>query len=273
MSMPRHLVYTLALDPVGAMEHRNMAKLLVSSLLRSGFTGDIVVFHNSPYPLFMVPRACVREVKIDAGNAPDCDHSFQYYAQSFKHSLSRFIEPDDYDKIVFIDCDALVIKPLDPLLSGDWDLAVLAEAWTQIQSGYFGCYLTPQERETLQMEGINSGTWAVRASCWRELMHTWQAIEAGPATLREGNCLFEQSAFNRLVLDWSRTRRVVKWPKEEVALPFCPGGFAFFGQYMNSTIIHVAGAGLPIKMQFLFSVYAASYLYDRNYTLLNIMEM
>jgi hypothetical protein len=42
---------------------------------------------------------------------------------------------------------------------------------------------------------------------------------------------------------------------------------------MNSTIVHVAGAGLPVKMQFLFSVYAAAYLHDRNLTLFNIMEM
>jgi hypothetical protein len=271
--MPRHLVYTLALDPVGAMEHRNMAKLLVSSLLRSGFTGDIVVFHNSPHPLFMVPRACVREVRIEATNAPDCDHSFQYYAQSFKHSLAKHIDPAGYDKIAFIDCDAVVIKPLDPLLTGDWDLAVLPEAWTHIQSGYFGCYLTQHERETLKMEGINSGTWAVRASRWRELMKTWRAIESEPAPFREGNCLFEQSAFNRLVRDWSRSGNVVKWPMHEVALPFCPGGLSFFGQYMNSTIVHVAGAGLPVKMQFLFSVYAAAYLHDRNLTLFNIMEM
>lgn len=271
--MPRHLVYTLALDPAGAMEHRNMAKLLVSSLLRSGFTGDIVVFHNSPHPLYMVPRAGVREVKIEAADAPDCDHSFQYYAQSFKHSLAKYINPVGYDKIAFIDCDAVVIKPLDPLLSGDWDLAVLPEAWTHIQSGYFGCYLTPNERETLQMEGVNSGTWAVRASRWRELMKTWRTIESKPAPFREGNCLFEQSAFNRLVLDWSRTGCVVKWPMHEVALPFCPGGLCFFGQYMNSTIVHVAGAGLPVKMQFLFSVYAAAYLHDRNLTLFNILEM
>ncbi len=271
--MSRHLVYTLALDPDGAMEHRNMAKLLVSSILRSGFTGDVVVFHNSPHPLFMVRRANVREVRIEAVGAPGDDHSFQYYAQSFKHSLAQHIHPEGYDKIAFIDCDAVVIKPLDPLLKGDWDLAVLPEAWTQIQSGYFGCYLTAQERENLRMEGINSGTWAVRASRWCELMKTWRAIEAEPAPFREGNCLFEQSAFNRLVLDWSCGGRVVKWPMHEVALPFCPGGLSFFGQYMNSTIVHVAGAGLPVKMQFLFSVFAAAYLHDQRYTLLNILEM
>ena len=64
--MGRHLVYTLALDMGGATAHRNMAKLLVSSLLRTRFDGDIVVFHNSPHPLFMVPRKGVREVALQS---------------------------------------------------------------------------------------------------------------------------------------------------------------------------------------------------------------
>ncbi len=271
--MSRHLVYTLALDPDGAMEHRNMAKLLVSSLLRSGFTGDIVVFHNSPHALFMVPRANVREVKMRPENAPTDDRDYLYYAQSFKHSMAEHIDPAGYDKIVFIDCDAVVLKPLDLLLEGDWDLAVLPEAHTHIQTGYFGCYLTDEERHTLSMEGINSGTWAVRASRWREMLLEWRAIEAQPASFREGDCLFEQSAFNRLVLDWCKRGRVMKWPMQSVALPFCPGGLSLWYQYMDSTIVHAAGAGLPVKMQFLFSVYAAAYLHDRNLTLFNIMEM
>jgi hypothetical protein len=271
--MSRHLVYTLALDPDGAMEHRNMAKMLVSSLLRSGFVGDIVVFHNSPHALFLVPRAQVREVLLEPQNAPQDDRHYMYYAQSFKHSVAQHINPAGYDKIVFIDCDAVVLKPLDPLLEGDWDLAVLMEAYTHIQTGYFGCYLTDKERELLKMEGINSGTWAVRASCWRKFLQEWRAIEAKPAPFREGDCLLEQSAFNRVVLDWRQKRRVMKWPMQAVALPFCPGGLGSFYQYQHSTIVHAAGAGLPVKMQFLFGLYASTYLFDRNLTLLNILEM
>jgi hypothetical protein len=271
--MPRHLIYTLALDPEGAMEHRNMAKMLVSSLLRSGFTGDIVVFHNSPHPLFMVPRACVREVTITPENAPGDDLSYLYYAQSFKHSVARHIDPAGYDKIAFIDCDAVVLRPLDHLLKGRWDLAVFPEVGTRIQAGYFGCFLTERERETLTTEGINSGTWAVRASLWREFLRKWRAAEKLTSCINEGDRLYEQSAFNRVVLDWSRRKKVVRWPMREIALPFCPGGIALFRDYMSCTIVHAAGAGLPMKMRFLFSTYAAVYLHDPNLTLLNIMEM
>ena len=63
--MARNLIYTLALDYVETTAHRNLAKLLVSSLLRTRFSGDILVFHTSPAPLFMVAREGVREVVLD----------------------------------------------------------------------------------------------------------------------------------------------------------------------------------------------------------------
>lgn len=39
----RNLVYTVAIDRPGQTGHRNMAKMLVSSLLRTRFSGDIMV--------------------------------------------------------------------------------------------------------------------------------------------------------------------------------------------------------------------------------------
>jgi hypothetical protein len=39
--------------------------MLVSSLLRTYFTGDIVVFRNSPNPLFLVERKGLEEIYVD----------------------------------------------------------------------------------------------------------------------------------------------------------------------------------------------------------------
>ena len=99
--MPRHLVYTLALDhPPGALGHFTMAKFLVLSLLRTHFDGDIVVFKNSDVPLFMVPRAGVREVFIQT---PDPESELYWdYAQSFKFRVRHHLEVADYDKVLFL---------------------------------------------------------------------------------------------------------------------------------------------------------------------------
>ena len=53
---PHHLAYTVAFDPPGSPGHSSMAKMLASSLLRTYFGGDIIVFRNSPEPLFRVER-------------------------------------------------------------------------------------------------------------------------------------------------------------------------------------------------------------------------
>ncbi|MGI8605403.1 MAG: hypothetical protein ACR2OZ_20710 [Verrucomicrobiales bacterium] len=50
----RHLAYTVAFDAPGSPGHRMMAKMLASTLLRTYFDGDVIVFRNSPDPLFRV---------------------------------------------------------------------------------------------------------------------------------------------------------------------------------------------------------------------------
>ena len=87
----RNLVYTLALDPAGATGHRNLAKMLVSSLLRTRFSGDILVFHNSPAPLFMVAREGVREVRMKVPAKAGKNGGFVTYAQSCKHAVAEHI--------------------------------------------------------------------------------------------------------------------------------------------------------------------------------------
>lgn len=64
MQTGRYLAFTVALDPPGSPGHRMMSKLLASSLLRTHFDGDVVVFRNSPEPLFRVPRQGLEEFYI-----------------------------------------------------------------------------------------------------------------------------------------------------------------------------------------------------------------
>ena len=64
-----------------------MAKFLVLSLLRTRFDGDIVVFKNTREPLFMVPRAGVREVFVET--PPPEDEKFWDHAQSWKFVSHR----------------------------------------------------------------------------------------------------------------------------------------------------------------------------------------
>src|SRR5688572_11102853 len=100
--MGKNLIYTIALDRPGETGHRNLAKLLVSSLLRTRFSGDILVFHTTPYPLFMVARAGVREVQVKLPRKLPKEYGFVALAQSFKHEVADQIDASAYDRVMFI---------------------------------------------------------------------------------------------------------------------------------------------------------------------------
>ena len=266
----RNLVYTVAIDRPGQTGHRNMAKMLVSSLLRTRFSGDIMVFHNSPAPLFMVARAGVREVKMPAPTRIRTDQQFVMHAQSCKHGVAEHIDTAAYDRVMFIDCDALALRNIDHLFTGAWDLAVTVETGSEIQGYAYGGYLTKAERKNLVRDGMNSGTWAVRAKHFAELLRRWRQVETRPQ--KAPLSLREQSAFNRVVLDWEE--KVRAWPRREIALPLVTGHLTSYPQYREAAIVHVAsGHPADYKLQYLFSIFAGRFLFDAQLALFNTLEM
>jgi hypothetical protein len=267
--MGRNLVYTLALDRAGETGHRNLAKLLVSSLLRTRFSGDILVFHNSSSPLFMLAREGVREVRIDLPEN-GCARAFGGLAQSSKHAVAAQIAAARYDRVMFIDCDAVVLRNIDTLLASSGELAVVAEPDSDITTYPYGGYLSAAERASFVREGFNSGTWAVSGARFGEFVTRWRETET--QTPPGGECLREQSAFNRVVLDWDDTMMI--WPHHLIALPFCNRHAAAYHTYSDATIVHAAGGrSVDHKLRFLFGVFAGAFLFDPQLVLFNILEM
>lgn len=266
----RNLVYTVALDRAGQTGHRNMAKMLVSSLLRTRFSGDIVVFHNSPTPLFMVARAGVREVRLRVPDNAGPDGNFVAYAQSCKHGVAAHIDTAAYQRVMFIDCDALALRNIDHLFSGRWDLAVMVENGSKIQEYGYGGYLTKRERKTLVRDGMNSGTWVVSAERCGELLRRWSKVDARAPLDRL--CLREQSAFNRVALNWDGVIREI--PRGEIALPLVTGHLTSYPQYKDAAIVHAASGHPPdYKLRLLFSIFAGRFLFDSQLAFFNITEM
>lgn len=61
----KNLVYTVCFDAPGSESYRFLGKMLASSLVKTFFTGDIVVFRNSPAPLYLVERKGLEEVFLE----------------------------------------------------------------------------------------------------------------------------------------------------------------------------------------------------------------
>ena len=268
--MARNLIYTLALDPAGATGHWSLAKLLVSSLLRTRFSGDIVVFHNSPRPLYMVTRMGLREVYLDLPRAAKDMRDFTVLAQTSKHAVRKWITGAHYDKVMFLDCDCVALRNVDHFFDGDYDLAVYSEPGTKIQGGGYGGYLTGTEWRDLKRRGINSGTWVVSGKRFGELLDRWKKTQARNPT--QVCSLREQSAFNRIALDWRGC--LAELPGREITLPLCNCNVSEYRTYTNSTIIHAAGGyDVNYKLRFLFSAFAGAFFFDPQLALFNILEM
>ena len=55
----------MAFDSPDSESYRFLGKMLASSLVRTFFTGDILVFWNSPAPLFLVEGKGLEEVYLE----------------------------------------------------------------------------------------------------------------------------------------------------------------------------------------------------------------
>lgn len=264
--MPRHLAYTLALDhPPGAVGHWTMAKFLVLSLLRTRFDGDIVVFKNVAEPLFMVPRAGVREVCIDAGEAGNLH--FWDYAQAWKFRVREHLDVTGYDKVLFLDADCLAQRNIDSLLEGDWDLRVYEEPGSSAGMVHFNCFISEDEARTLKAPGINGGLLAVRAALFADVMAEWERINFGPAPRKIH--FADQAALTRLVLDTKL--RVRPFKRTEVAFPLVHDPRV--QDYADAAVLHLAGARtFDEKLRFMFGAYLSTFFYDRQALLLHILD-
>jgi hypothetical protein len=265
-TVPRHLAYTLALEhPPGSMAHWTMAKMLVLSLLRTRFDGDIVVFKTCPEPLFLVPRMGVREVLIDAGE-PGALH-FWDHAQAWKFRVREHLEVNGYDKVIFLDADCLALRNIDPLLEGNWDVRAYAEPNSWVGHRIFNCFVSEKEAKATKAPGINGGLLAVRAALYHEVMQTWERINFGPSPRSKE--FTDQAALTRLILDTALRKHF--FTRKEVGMPLSHDPRA--QDYSRCVLIHAAGAkSFEEKLRFMFGLYLSTFFFDRQAMLLHILD-
>lgn len=276
MKVKPNLVFTVAIDIPGQTGCRLMAKLLASSLCRTQFSGDVFIFHNSDAPIFFMDRKGVEEFKIDV-SVPNQLSMVAEEAWTWKYRVRNYIDAERYDKILFLDADCLVLRNIDHLLEGEWDIAFQRERGLKINSSQFNCFLTDEEREKLPFDGVNSGTLAVRGSIFQKVMQEWERIDTSePVTAR---CCSDQASWNRLLLD-AQARRSSHGQDAWHCVPFESREIQFpmhldkdFRSYRNAAILHCLGATNVEKMQFMFGTYMGAFFHDFGGTMLNITDM
>lgn len=217
---PRNLIYTVVLDAPGAEGYRFLGKMLVSSLLRTFFTGDVVVFRNFSNPLFLVERKGLEEVYVETPQIIGQAGAEQ--AWCWKYKVAPLLDVRGYDKVLFLDADTLALRNVDHLLEGDCDIAYQVERRARGDQQSFNGFYTPEEMaRAAQRDGVNSGTLAVRASIFHEVMREWERIDTGEMA-RPENGFRDQASWNALLMRCSdrfsdaglAQEKAAGWPAE-----------------------------------------------------------
>lgn len=233
------LVYTVALDFGAVPYHQWMAMMFISSLQRSGYTGDIALLTNAESEPFPNGRAGVEQIRIDVAAAP---YSAKYLAPA--------VLPTGYDWVIFFDSDCLVIRNPEAMLHDGCDVVYAEEPWGRITDPVNNAYLTESEMRESSRTAINSGVFAVRGERFQEFTSEWARQDA-MVPLRYKLC-YDQPAFVRVLLDWGGRCR----PLDEgwkVHYPECQG--MRIQDFLRGGALHFCGIGTPEKLRRMIGFY------------------
>lgn len=243
----RCLIYTFCFDALGSSFHFNMTKQFVISLLKTVFSGDVIVFRNTPVPLFPVELKGVEEIYIES------PHEGWNQSMAWKWRVAQWIDAEKYDTIAYFDGDCLALRNIDHLFTGDHDIIYQPERHLAVTDSPYHCFLTDREMRTLRQSGVNAGSFAVKGTHYQKLMRQWAKIDAGP-TKRTRHCS-DQAAWNRLLLDTKLRKR--PFERGEIQFPFLIE--QNWMEYHQAAILHAAGGNAEQKLRFLYGMYAQTF--------------
>jgi hypothetical protein len=225
-AQPRLLAYTMSFYLEGSTLFRAMGKLLVSSLLRTGFCGNIIVFHNNAVPLF--PTGGGGVIAHFVYPATICER-MSYAGSRFNYEARDWIDGSLYDHILYLDSDCLALRNIDQLLV-DWahEVTYLEEhdpiRYRQVQRHFSDEELAKDAIGGRR--GSNAGIWRVRGD-----LAQWNRLVVN----RGYDCThfpFDEALINTgHVADW--TRALIHFPgmnyKDRLSLMFDAYSWRFYG--------------------------------------------
>ena len=265
------LIYTIAFDAPGQNAFRTMAKMLVSSCLRTKFPGDIIVFKNFSSPLFVLGRAHLTEICIDTEMYSGAERTLA--ASCFKYLASNFINLEKYERILFLDCDCLVLGDLSEAFA-DVNSLLFSEERSRITQSQFSNLLSEEEMKTLKRNGVNSGVWLIDADKLNFLAGKWENSDK----FRQNNSkqhliddqVTDQPAFNRCVIDWPYSGS----PFSEGFVQYPGMSDGCFSRWPTAKVLHFCGFGMTTsnKIETMFGVWCKVFMGDGASTLLEIFE-
>ncbi len=275
----RTLVYTYAFDPPGKQDQRMLAKLLVSSLLRTFFSGDIVVFRNSDSPLFLVGREGLKEFLIRTPFTEDLakghvnSQNINEALWQFHNYASSIIPANKYGKICYLEPGTLVLRNIDHLLISDGAILYQLEKGIFNREPEFCGYFTDKEMAEQSRYGINSGLFAINGIIFHEVVLECHQIALMPQrnSPREADCAYleNHSVWNRYIID--TRRKALRFESDEVQFPLHIQ--RDFKEYREAAILNFCRASAKDKIDLMYALYMMTFFHDSAGVFFNSLEM
>jgi hypothetical protein len=237
-----------------------------------------VVFRNFPEPLFPVERKGLEEVFVETpevGEGRGAGERCLKAALEYRFRAAEMLDPGCYRWMAYLDADCLALRNLDHLFAGDADILVQPEAGrkmadSHVFNGYIGAEeeLSPLRNAWLAApgDGINAGTFAVRAERYAEVMVRWKEIfESAPPRHAE---MRDQTAWNRLLM--GTELRVQPFERGEIRFPFhLDKGFL---DYKQAALLHFVGGEQRDKIDLSFALHLMKTYGDPGGLFLDLLE-
>lgn len=254
---PKVLCYTLALDMKEVKCFRQQARMMVASLMRSGFTGDIKIIHNGETEIFDHPHPNVEEIGIDAPTTTALCHRIKFKARDL-------FSVEGYDWVMFLDSDFIVSTKLDSWFTGPEIIRYATEPGLEIHYPQFNGFLTDEEMANLRREGINSGAFVIRADHFHAVMALWEEIDMGDSPRCK---IGDQHAWNRLLLDTKLPTKVLANPEVEYFYRN-----AQFMEMLKAPVLHYCGCSEDEKVLAMQAKFISHFHTDGDGTLIRLLE-
>jgi len=234
------LFASLLLDRSGSRAARQLGKVQISSLLRSLFNGDIVIWRNFPEPLYIVERKGFHELDFAPNGLLREEEDLAEVSSEprFRMATSLIDHGARYSWIILAHEDVIALRNWDHLFENIVeDVLVSTRADGVLDSGFFAVRGGVYER------------FLAKWSCWRE-------------SAARGDFLSEVISTSALTFK--------EFERGEVVRPFEEG--VGVGEMMEAAVVHFEGGKGEEKTKLAFALHMMRTFGDKDGLFLDLME-
>lgn len=237
-----------------------ITKAFVSSLLRSLFSGTVMVLGNRELSLFKVERKLVKEIYLPLVITEDAGEARRKIGTRFLTGIANHVKPTSNQWVVVADCATLALRNIDHLFppdgTGSYGPQQIEFQWVDSE------WRDPESNEMLAAQGF----WAVKGSRLPQLLDDWEKLRTTAPPPQDA--LEEARLWTRFIRSLDLAKR--RFEHGEAISPGLHG--VDWDAVHEAALVSVPDWPTEQRMKFIQSLYYGTYFGDSTGMMLNILE-